>query len=59
MGWMIGIRFLAGAGIFLSLPLQPHWHWSPPSLLFLFNGFLQAKWPGCEVDHSPPSRSVV
>jgi hypothetical protein len=35
--------------------------WGPPKLQF--NGyqgsFLGVKWPGCEVDHSPPSSAEV
>jgi len=35
MGWTTGVQFLVWAwkGFFFSLPPQPDWLWSPPSLL--------------------------
>jgi len=39
----------------------PDRNWGPPSLLD--NGycvpFLEAKWPGCGIDHPPPSSAKV
>jgi hypothetical protein len=61
MGWMIGIRFPAGAGNFSlnhriqngSGPTQPPIQWVPGALS------LWVKQPGREADHSPPSSAEV
>jgi len=51
-GWNPG-----GGKIFRT---NPHWPWGhPASYTMGIGSFLGVKWPGCCVDHPPPSNAEV
>jgi len=53
MGWMTGVQFLAGVGIFLFATASD-WLWGPPSHLYngYWGSFLRGKAVGHGADHS-------
>jgi len=61
MGWMAHVLNPGVGKRFLSSPKHPDYHWGSPSLFLngCLGSFLGVKWPGCEVDHSPPSSVEV
>jgi hypothetical protein len=58
VGWTIWGSSSSGGRRFLCCP---EWLWGPHSLLFSgYQGsFSGIKWPGYEIDHSPPSNAKL
>ena len=56
MDWAVQRLELASGKRFFSSPKCPYRPWDAPSLLFsgYQASFPRLKWPGCEVNHSPP-----
>jgi hypothetical protein len=59
---MGGLDSIPNSAEFFSSPQRPDRQWGPPSLLSNGYRWLFSRWlkrPGCEADHSPPSRAEV